>query len=342
MNANQSLSQCCSDENETAPTNSTTVILAAGVTQSSVISSSSSFPFLNVAYIFFGIVGIGFNFLSCFVMTQYKPLMKRLPNYFLINQTVIDLTIGLTQIVDVFVLPLSTKLTGLPVYFWCYIVNSRITLTGPLMASAWNLVAVSCERYMEIVHPVRHKLILTRRRVIAILVFVWLFGVCFKMMAVMPALKVINGVCKSGNYPTESVKIFVLLLHSVVEFFVPVCIIAFCYIEMFRAVHKLRFSGSVGKISKPSKKIIQILITVTLCFIISAGPKQIYRFLGSINVVHVVYVGSLYKSMLFVNYAMSCLNPFIYIFKYEDFQKGARVVLCRRKPNEVFATNETN
>jgi 7 transmembrane receptor (rhodopsin family) len=91
-------------------------------------------------------------------------LRKRIANYFLINQSILDLIIGVTMIITS---QLSlTDLRGTPLYLSCYLINSRVLYTGFLVASTWNLAAMSVERYFEIVHPVRHKMKLSKKIVI--------------------------------------------------------------------------------------------------------------------------------------------------------------------------------
>jgi 7 transmembrane receptor (rhodopsin family) len=119
---------------------------------------------LSVALGFFGIVT---NTFACFVIVCHTPLLKRLPNYFIINQCILDLVSGFLLILTIAVTyaltPVVTNNTLL--YLICAMFNTRFLFTGTFTASIWNLTAMSLERYVEIVHPIRHKLYMTRAKV---------------------------------------------------------------------------------------------------------------------------------------------------------------------------------
>ena len=287
---------------------------------------------LDVAYIVMGIVGTGLNLFACIVMTRYQPMTKRLHNYFLLNQTILDLVVGAMQVINIALLRM--KATGLSLYVWCYVVQSRVAFNGPMLASTWNLAGLSVERYMEIVHPIRHKMLVTRRKVCAAMICAWLFGIGFKVVAVLPVIHIVNDVCIPAH-TTEAQVFAIILLHSGFEFFIPVGISSFCYVAMFRTVRCVKFSSSMSQMSKASKNIIKILIIVTVSFIVSAGPKQIYLVVVGANIMSNAFTGPLYNSLTFMSYLTCILNPFIYLFKYDEFQRGVKVVICRRKLNNV-------
>ena len=182
------------------------ISLAAAVANVvNVRNMNTSFTGLNIAYIVIGVVGIVLNLLACVVMIGYGPLRKRLPNYFLIGQCALDLVIGTTEII----IPSLTLVnaSGLSLYFWCYLIGSRVTFTAPLMASIWNLVAMAVERYMEIVHPVRHKTWLTKRRIFVTLLIIFFSAVALKCFVALPTLHIVRDVCTLGLYPNAAAKL---------------------------------------------------------------------------------------------------------------------------------------
>ena len=287
----------------------------------------------HIAFFIFGFIGVVLNLFACIVIAGYKPMRKRLANYFFINQSALDMFIGLSQVL-ITGLSYVRHAGGWWTYFYCHIINSKFLFTGLLMASTWNLVFMSIERYMEVVHPIRHKLLLTRGRVLGMLVFSWIFGTVFKAAAVIPAMAVIEGVCQGGVYPNAAARAADGIAIVIVEFFIPVSIIAVCYILMFRAMGRVFIASSEREtyVPKVRNNILKTVTLVIVCFVLSLGPKEIALFISAAGIVNINLIGPMYTSFMFFNYAMCCLNPIIYLFKYEDFQKGVKVVICRRKP----------
>ena len=134
---------------------------------------------------------------------------------------------------------------------------------------------------MEIVHPIRHKLSMTRERVIACLIASWIIGLFVKVTIITGTTKVIKGQCVLGWYPSDATKRAGGLFNAMFEFFLPLVIIAFCYIEMARAVRKVHMRAvganpwSNSQMSRARKNILKILTVVTVFFIVTTAPKQV-------------------------------------------------------------------
>jgi 7 transmembrane receptor (rhodopsin family) len=315
------------------------VMLAAN--KANVNSGSLPFSALNIAYIVTGGIGIACNLFAIIILVLHDPLRKRLPNYFFINQSALDLVVGALQIIISILTSVNTS--GLLLYVWCYAINSKVFFTGLLMASTWNLVVMSMERYLEIVHPIAHKMWLTRRRVFAAMISVWVLGVVYKCLGVLPVMKVVNGVCKSGQYANGAAATVGSLYNVIGEFLFPFCIITVCYVKISRATRKVNFSAAGPQMTRVRRNIFKILTIFIVCFVLCAGPKQIFLILYSTGGVSVDFTGPLYTGCVFLNYLICCINPFIFLFKYEDFQRGVKTIVCRTKASVVTAgTNEIN
>jgi hypothetical protein len=293
----------------------------SSTTELSAISSRiDTATILKAVTITIGLVGILGNLFALLVFIYHQPLRKRIPNYFLINQSVLDLIVG-------FVLILNTTVvvdnpTGASLIAICFLFHSRLFLYGPIMTSTWNLVALAFERYMEIVHPIRHKLSLTKKKVVAAISGVILGCMTYKLILDIAVAKIIDGVCVTGWFPNQTSVAFGLTINAFLEFFLPVSLIAFCYIEMARAVRrKINVSTSGNsQMNRASKNILKILSIVVISVVVSAGPRQfLYLYFASGQPIEVN--GEPFIITLILNYSSCCVNPFIYMLKYEEFQK---------------------
>ena len=115
----------------------------------------------NVISIVLGLVGLVANLFSAIVFSQHKPLRQRIPNYFLLNQSILDLGAGFFLVLDI-ILFYHHSTFGFLFLCYCYLIDSHLIYYSLFMASIWNLAALSVERYFEVVHPILHKLSLTR------------------------------------------------------------------------------------------------------------------------------------------------------------------------------------
>jgi len=68
---------------------------------------------------------------------------------------------------------------------------------------------------------------------------VWLFGLAFEALVLGGTTRVINGQCIIGWTPNLTVRKLVGLSMTLVDFWLPLVIIAVCYVEIARAVRKV-------------------------------------------------------------------------------------------------------
>jgi 7 transmembrane receptor (rhodopsin family) len=130
---------------------------------------------------------------------------------------------------------------------------------------------------------------------------------------------------------------------SLCEFFLPLGIIAFCYVQMAKAVRKvgtINFSagggrsGSGASMSRARRNILKLLAIVSMAFFVCVGPRQGAVIAYTVGLHQVDFNGVPYLTTLGLNYFNCCVNPFIYLFQYEEFQNGVRT-LCGRKNSKT-------
>ncbi|NJL80252.1 MAG: G-protein coupled receptor, partial [Richelia sp. SM2_1_7] len=59
---------------------------------------------------------------------------------------------------------------------YCKIWATKLFLWGFLVSSTYNLVALTVERYLAVVHPIWHKTSFSKNKAIVLIVLVWIFG----------------------------------------------------------------------------------------------------------------------------------------------------------------------
>lgn len=108
-------------------------------------------------------IGVATNLFVCIIFALHRPLLRRLPNYFLLNQSLLDLAAGLTLSVTALLPGLDSSLSpSVGRLLKCYLIDSRLLFFAVFMASVWNLAVLAAERYVEVVYPIWHRLSITR------------------------------------------------------------------------------------------------------------------------------------------------------------------------------------
>ncbi len=117
-------------------------------------------------------------------------------NLFIINQSLIDLLISLSMLIN---FPTSLKfvvyMEGLPGELYCRIWLTRILVWSLLMYSSYNLVALSIEKYMENVHTILHMRFFTRTKAYIMVDLVWFVGFVYNALFVIPTSEVKDCFC---------------------------------------------------------------------------------------------------------------------------------------------------
>ena len=214
-----------------------------------------------------------------------------------------------------------------------------------LTVSTYNLVAISVERYFATCQPVRHRNSFSNRLVKMIMVAAWICGWLSNSNG-LPTTHNINGVCKI-IWPSRIVQIVVAFFigYSIV-IFIPLGVIIFSYTKIILELRK-RSKARVGNNNQDARNIltraninvIKTLIVVAIFFVICWTPVSINYALYNLGLID-NFVNPTFDAIVVLNL---CVNPFIYCFTYERFQKQVIVMLrggCQRTDNRVENINE--
>ena len=101
------------------------------------------------------------------------------------------------------------------------------------MTSEYILLALTVEVYIAIVYPVRHKSLVTTRRLVVSVVIIWIFAIVYQSVYNMATAAVINGVCYISKIWASAAAPYVFaVLNFAIKLVVPIGVFAFCYIHM--------------------------------------------------------------------------------------------------------------
>ena len=225
-----------------------------GVTFSTAFRKEEVLSFFNTIspymYTIFGFVGIIGNLFVAVIFATSVQLKKRKENILLFHQSIIDSITGVMLI-----LSFATKLThvtytGLLGNFICKYWMSATPLWTALQASICNLVIITLERYVEIVHPAFHKNYFNRRLLWISIAFSWIFASGMSVMFVVFKNGVRNGLCQNRiDWPSEAMMKFNIIFNLVAKYLLPLIIFIHCYIRMIVNLRRLAFRLSLNTVS---------------------------------------------------------------------------------------------
>ena len=205
---------------------------------------------LQVVHISFGVLGLLGNLFVIIVIVGFTKMHKQFTNMYVVNQSIIDGISSLILIAQMLSQNVKVTLTAhQPLSeIYCRAWSSQGLLWGCYIASIYNIVVLTIERYLKIVHPVFHKAFFTLRKAKALLAFVWLFGISFQFAYLAPTTAIISNRCwLLINWPNSNTRNLVSYVNFVVQYWLPALIFIIAYWKMLRALGRLVTKGNKGR-----------------------------------------------------------------------------------------------
>ncbi|XP_041452980.1 galanin receptor 2a-like [Lytechinus variegatus] len=240
----------------------------------------------------------------------------------------------------------------------------RIILYGFLtwvcvITSTVILVGLSVERLVAVRYPLRFRKIFSIRRVYIFIVSTWLFSLLscsyyfidIKQMLDENFSEENNCVATASNVPSRlrQLKVFTSI-NFVIRLVIPVVLMIFTQIAMAYSLHlqSRRHDKTMSQKSGQSfhirarNRIIKVMITVVIAFIICWAPSQIAWVVISFNGSAKGYLDSTLRDILnLITFINSSINPFIYTSQYPKFRAAIKEILIGKPKNNapLFAAN---
>ncbi|XP_058464467.1 5-hydroxytryptamine receptor 1-like [Malaya genurostris] len=306
------------------------------------------------AVIFGTIVG---NVLVCVAVCLVRKL-RRPCNYLLVSLAISDLCVALLVMPPALLYEVLEEWKFGTVF--CDIWVSFDVLS--CAASILNLCAISVDRYWAITKPLEYGVKRTPRRMIVVIVLVWLVAACISL----PPLLILGNEHMTNGHPSCSVcqNFFYQIYATLGSFYIPLAVMLFVYCQIFRAARRIvmeekraqtrldscingnatpeKILAPCGKvlIGKPQhKRIFQlakerkasttlgiIMSAFTICWLPFFILALVRPFLGEDH-------PTLSSLFLWLGYANSLLNPIIYATLNRDFRKPFQEILFFRCSN---------
>ena len=313
--------------------------------------------FVSIAYYVIGSVGILGNLLVIIVVINFRAMRSKNINILALNQSIVDMFASALIATNTH-RDNDKYLEGAWGVFVCLFGIQDVPMWSLLMVSTTNIVSITLERYIAIVHPIRYhntsKRVKRRLTVLAI-AMAWLVGFGFNLTIMSATMVVRDHRCHAMvNFHSEAWRKTNGFAMFFFEFFLPFAICILCYIRIIWTLrHRVAPLGIVVASSSHQGSdrnqtttgvIINIHRTfgiVVLCAVLCNSCNQClfiaFNFGYSLD-----FSGWLYNFSVIAAFANCCVNPFIYVFKYKMFQNGLKKLFYRNSSeNNSAPTTDT-
>lgn len=276
-----------------------------------------------ITLIVIGCIGVISNGLTLVVMMSSKAMKSHIPNWFLINQTLIDLTGSILTLVNTPTAPFDMPVPpGTAGKVLCAMWMNYYFVWAMFNCSTANLVVITIERYLEIIHPIFHKVHVTKIKVKIVLILVWVVGLVFNAGLAFAPSQVIDNICwRYAIFPS----VFARQLTGVVMFSyvlgIPVILMVFCYTKMalslrsrIHPTHNVSIAdkSKAVKIQKIRSNIFKTMVGLALCYFVCWVCDAVWFLMFSFDSPYTKYPSSEVFLVTILAYTNSVINPFVY------------------------------
>ncbi|KAI5107849.1 melanopsin-A [Silurus meridionalis] len=292
-----------------------------------------------------GLTGIVGNFLVLYAFTRSHTL--RTPaNMFIINLAITDFFMCATQTPVFFISSMHKRWIfgekGCELYAFCG------ALFG--ICSMITLMVIAVDRYFVITQPLNSINMLSKKRALLVLTFAWVYSLGWSLPPFFGwSAYVPEGLMTSCTWDymtfTPSVRAYTMLLFTFV-FFIPLIIITYCYVFIFRAVrnssqdvrkmNRNNTRDTLKRFNKMKKewKMAKVALIVIMLFVISWSPYSLVALTAFAGYADMLtpYMNSV---PAVIAKASAIHNPIIYAITHPKYRVAIakyipflRVLLC--------------
>uniref|UniRef100_A0A8C4SJV0 Neuromedin U receptor 3 n=1 Tax=Erpetoichthys calabaricus TaxID=27687 RepID=A0A8C4SJV0_ERPCA len=296
---------------------------------------SSFFLPISLIYLVIFVTGVSGNLLTCAVIGKHKK-MRTPTNLYLFSLAVSDLLVLL------FGMPLEIyeMWQNYPFPFGeggCYF--KTFLFETVCFASVLNVTALSVERYIAVVHPLKTKYVMTNTHARKVISMVWIIALICAIpntslhgiyYVYLPSFKKIEDSATCSLLKPRWIYNLVIQVTTVFFYFIPMTIISVLYLMISCRLNRER-KFPVGKLGKNCSSKTSVLWWF---FAICWAPFHIDRLLWSFitswtDFMHAVFQYVHVLSGVFF-YLSSAVNPIIYNLLSTRFRERFKELMCRK------------
>ncbi|CAD7084718.1 unnamed protein product [Hermetia illucens] len=285
------------------------------------------------------IVATGGNLIVIWIVLAHKR-MRTVTNYFIVNLSIADAMVSTLNVTFNYIYMLYADWPFGTLY--CKIAQFVAILS--ICASVFTLMAISIDRYMAIMNPLRPRM--GKRSTLCIAGAIWVLGIilsCPMLVFFTTYNEVLNNgkirvVCYAEwpDGPTNhSLQEYVYnVVFMFLTYFLPIGSMTFTYA---RVGLELWGSQSIGECTqrqldniKSKRRVVKMMMVVVVIFAVCWLPFHIYFIVTSYypEITSLPYIQEFYLAIYWLAMSNSMYNPMIYCWMNSRFRRGFKQFFC--------------
>ncbi|XP_022080436.1 tachykinin-like peptides receptor 99D [Acanthaster planci] len=287
------------------------------------------------------VLGIGGNAIVCYIVLGHRR-MRTVTNYFVVNLAVSDQLMAVMCVNFTFYTTLyMTWPFGLVM---CKAVSFFQSVS--VSVSIFTLVAISMERYMAIIHPLRPRL--GNTGTLLVIALIWISSCALGLPTVIYSLIYVeDGVtyCSEEDWKDRGNYSFATM---VLTYFLPLGVLAMAYTRIGIRIWARKTPGEVEanrdrRMTESKIRLVKMFAVIVFLFAVCYLPIHTFNIVQDIHksvVLCYPYIRVIYVVVIAVAMSNCVYNPFIYCWMNSKFRDGFRKVLrclpvLRRSRNQA-------
>ncbi|XP_053975397.1 tachykinin-like peptides receptor 99D isoform X2 [Hylaeus volcanicus] len=280
------------------------------------------------------IVATGGNLIVIWIVLAHKR-MRTVTNYFLVNLSIADALVSTLNVTFNYIYMLNSHWPFGTLY--CKICQFIAVLT--ICASVFTLMAISIDRYMAIMNPLRPRM--GRRTTLCVAVVIWIVG------AVLSLPMLLFYTTYTQNFASGEVRVICYsdfpnrddnglsydeylynVIFMVLTYFLPIGSMTFTYA---RIGLELWGSQSIGENTtgqlesiRSKRRVVKMMIVVVVIFAVCWLPFHVYFIITSYlpEITNEPYIQEVFLGIYWLAMSNSMYNPIIYCWMNSRFRRG--------------------
>lgn len=277
------------------------------------------------------------NLMVCVIITR-RQKMKTITNFLILNLAVSDVLYTIYVPVDIVI---SESESWPYAEFFCNIFFPLMTLS--ICVSAFTLMTLALSRFWAVVFPLRRQISVFQVKIV--LVVIWL--VC--IIQVLPYALILRVSTESTqcdeSWPREENRKIYTVILFLLQFVIPLTAITFAYtmigFELRKSSRKTNNQVLEQTRSEESKKIIRMLVLVTVTFAFCNLPSSTMWMIKDFSSINIVGFDDIIVFLNILDFANAAANPCIYLACNEDFRREFRRYLAKLRGKVNWPSQQT-
>jgi len=315
--------------------------VAQQITTGNAVTSSLSRDivyYFESAIVFIGVVGTAANALILYAMVASKQHKKQM---LIFNQNVLDLFSSIFLVITYGAKLCDIFLVGSVGYWLCMWLLSENILWCGIIAAKVNLMFVTIERYLKVVHRTCSKKVLRNWVVYSAMAYSWISGFVISIGVTLSTTNLVDGVCYAYIFWSSRESQLAYGLFYFLFFYIFILMtFVFCYGRILMIIRSqartMAAHSSAGSNAKQIKgnqmqlSVIKTMVLISAFYAVSDMPMDVYYLLMNIHA-NLTIIEAGYFAALFISFLYICTNPFIYAAKFDPVKRVLLdLIPCRK------------